>query len=99
MSKGEDPRGDNAGVSNVSDHDEAGQLQHSRGLRRRRNAARRLQVLECGCGDPWHSGPPPTSPRSLMAARDTWRHLEDLGYLPADSAGQEWLRGVLGVAS
>ncbi|HKS47370.1 MAG TPA: hypothetical protein VJT49_20115 [Amycolatopsis sp.] len=54
-------------------------------LRRRRAASRRLPVLDCGCGDPWHAEPLPPSPRNVQASRRAWWHLKELGLLSEDS--------------
>lgn len=48
-------------------------------LRRRRAAAQRLPILDCGCGDPWHHIPLPPSQRNLLAARRAWWHLMEHG--------------------
>ena len=54
-------------------------------LRRRRAASRRLPVLDCGCGDPWHAGHLEASPRNIQAARAAWWHLREFGLLSEDS--------------
>ena len=67
-------------------------------LHRRRNAAQRLTILECGCADPWtHSSPSPLSDHQL----DGWALaagyiLETTGHapvLPVDVLRRLWHRG------
>lgn len=52
--------------------------------RRRRDASRRLPVLDCGCSDPWlhRCTPPSLSEKMVDAGRDAARHLLDIGYPP-----------------
>jgi hypothetical protein len=70
----------------------------SRDLLRRREAARRLPPLECGCSDPWpcrRFDPPPSS-RSVDGYRDAALHLLAEGLIPAPNikAMRElWRRG------
>lgn len=73
---------------------------------RRRAAARRLPPLERGTGDPLDRlacEQLPDLPRNWQAARRTWSHFADLGYISpevlTDPAAREfWLRA-LGVAA
>jgi hypothetical protein len=53
-------------------------------LRRRRDAARRLIPLDCGCTDPWpcRCTQPPLSDRMIDAGRDAALHVLDTGQIP-----------------
>ncbi len=66
--------------------------------RRRREAARRLPPLDCGCRDPWtcrhHDGP--LSERQLDAYADAAEHLLTVGVTPAPNLPamrRMWRRG------
>lgn len=63
--------------------------------RRRRSESRRLPPLPCGHADPMDcAARVPRSSASTLAARKTWYHLRDLGYITAASA--EWWAELLG---
>lgn len=68
-------------------------------LRRRRDAARRLPPLECGCRDPWtcrcHELSPALDARELAAWSDAARHVAIVGVpiLPAEVLRALWRRG------
>lgn len=53
-------------------------------LQRRREAARRLPPLDCGCRDPWpcRCTEPPLSDRAINGWRDTARYLLAQGKTP-----------------
>lgn len=71
---------------------------HGDAHHRRRDAAHRLPVLECGCVDPWrcrhHDGPP--SEKMIDAAHQAAQHLLDHGLvalLDIDIQRRLWRRG------
>ena len=53
-------------------------------LRRRRRAAERLALLDCGCSDPWpcRCTEPPLTDRALDGWRDAAGHLIESGKTP-----------------
>jgi hypothetical protein len=55
---------------------------HSAALRRRREASRRLPVLDCGRSDPWHYDEVPLTDHQLDGAADAAEHLLALGLAP-----------------
>lgn len=54
------------------------------GLRSRREAARRLAPLQCGCPDPWpcRCSDPPLSRRAVDSYRDAAQHITASGSTP-----------------
>lgn len=66
------------------------------GLRRRREASRRLPVLPCGHADPWRYDAPGPSERYVDGYRDAAQHLLAVGMTPAsnvDAMRAMWRRG------
>src|SRR6185295_2185473 len=53
-------------------------------FRRRRDAARRLPPLDCGCFDPWlcRCSRPPLNDRMIDGGRAAAEHLLDIGLVP-----------------
>ncbi|MCU1615953.1 MAG: hypothetical protein JWO98_3493 [Frankiales bacterium] len=53
-------------------------------MKRRREASRRMEQLDCGCRDPWgcDCSQPPLSQKMIDAGRDAALHLLDTGMVP-----------------
>jgi hypothetical protein len=67
-------------------------------IKRRREASRRMEQLDCGCRDPWacDCSQPPLSEKMIDAGRDAALHLLGIGNVPMVKFGvlqALWRRG------